>query len=138
MGLSACSWHHLKCDKKRDQTTQKEINSPTDSVAMPSELTLLMRRMVNDLMQEREGLIKGSPKVVYKDYASITSAKMAEGIPDNIHFDEQANALLYRFVEFDARRNVLAYNNIINACIKCHEDMNPRPIERINKLYLYQ
>ena len=133
MGLSACSWHFRKCDKQGSKTTRSEKKT----VAQTSELTSLMRLMEKDLNQTKMALVKGEAKALMKDYSAIVTAKMSEGLSKSSQYDENASALLYRFVEFDARRDIPSFNNIVTACVHCHEQLNKKPLKRIQKLYLY-
>ncbi len=105
-----------------------------------SELALLMRKMENHWKTAKKAVEEGRP-VETPDFSSILSAKPTDGSMKMPSFDGFAEAYLAQIEtlkETDKGTQKKSYNNIINACIVCHENSCSGPIPRIQKLLISQ
>ncbi len=131
-GCSHCKG--LFCTKKAEQPkAQTAVVNPNGD----SELAILMRRMTDDLEAAKQQLIKGKKARIQGDYKDILTAKPTSPHMKNEAFDGFAQSLLYQMNRFSAFGDVKSYNDVVHACIACHNQSCPGPIARIKKLMIY-
>ncbi len=104
-----------------------------------SELALLMREMESHWKTAKKALEDGKT-VVAPDFSSLLHAEPTDESMKMPSFEGFAQAYLAQIKALNEtatkdQRNS-AYNNIINACIVCHENSCSGPIPRIQKLLI--
>lgn len=133
----ACAQQHA------DTREEKAETAATSSMQMAeeSELALLMKAIHEDAKTWRAHLEEG--KMVEADgdiYAALTESEptnknvegpVFEGM--SMNYQQKLNAFLAAS-EIDLARE--EYNNLVTACVQCHQNYCTGPIPTIKKLYL--
>lgn len=105
-----------------------------------SELSKLMRKMYDHAAGERQlVLAKKMPDVFPQEFLNIHTATPTDSLTKNEHFDKLADMYLLSLTNFNssAENNlVVNYNNVVSACITCHNEHCPGPIVKIKKLLI--
>jgi len=130
-----------------DGNKQSEEKAKADSLAScvkpmnpngDSELSLLMREMVNSAESLKEMVQKGDlPKEFPEAFLKIHTAKPTDSETKKASFEGYANNyisnlhLLYSSPKEELEQN---YNAVITACVSCHSEHCPGPLKKINSL----
>lgn len=105
-----------------------------------SELALLMRAMHEEGLRTKEQLLKGEKPELTVDYHKLfTATPTVAAKVDNplyagfaTNFESAANSLDRGFNGDE----VQAYHTMVDACMKCHEEICPGPMVKIRKMYM--
>lgn len=133
----------LGCQKKEQSesiTTQNSENSSSFKMYEMTEMAALMEQMYVDNQRIKQKIENNELDFgeFPEYYLKIHSAEMTD--PDD--FDDFFKSEALKFIEFqklvytdtsDIKTN---FNNMVNACIECHQKKCAGPIERIKKLYI--
>ena len=102
-----------------------------------SEMASLMEQMYVDHQRVRAHLLKGeAPGAFPAHFLKIRTAKMTDASDNDEFFRENAEAYLTAEAAFYAKPSAEAFNDGVDACLKCHEQKCGGPIPRIKKLYI--
>ncbi len=118
---------------------QSEHKSKGYTMAVDSELTLLMRDMYNYYDTLKADILKGDVLKDIKTFQDIHTA--AATSPEKIS-NELYQGLASIYVNSAKRLNRPnvnkrdAFNLMIDNCMNCHQQMCPGPMVKIKKLYL--
>jgi len=136
--VSSCSESaqpERKTELNKQTTTPKKQNGV---LYVPSELALLMRNMYDNMKLVGEHLEKGEtiPDSLLTGYETITTATATN--PDEIgpKFHGFAKGWLTEVETMKNEPTLTNYNNIMNACVHCHNAYCPGPIPKIKRLKL--
>ena len=106
-----------------------------------SQLSKLMLVMKKDMYKMREDLNSGNITARFnkKRYEKIYTAKVSSESKKGEHFNEYAKAFLVQCERMnnaaqDQRK--IEYNNLVSACIRCHESYCPWPLTMLKKIKL--
>lgn len=132
MGLLA--WACAEIDATNKST------SVNDQSPQWSELALLMRKMHEDAKLWRDsiasGMVSVSQKPIYEQMISATPTDSAVTGPVFESFALNYQNYLDSFLlANNVELSKIKYNNLITACIDCHQQYCPGPIKAIKKLY---
>lgn len=98
-----------------------------------SELSVLMRRFVDDLRDARPRLEKGEPvSALFAVHRTMRCAWPTKPDERNERFDAMAIAYLHLVRAYDAAPGKDTYNGIIAGCIACHSQSCGGPIDFID------
>jgi len=138
----------ISCKKEE----QKEAAPPTikDSVinARPgkdfkmyelTEMAALMERMYAENSQLKQRIVNGDTLGKFpKDYLKIHSAAMTDASDRDAFFEKNAITFIkaQKLIYTDAANAKANFNDMVTACITCHEGKCGGPIQRIKKLYI--
>lgn len=105
-----------------------------------SELALLMREMAAFTDSAKQDLLNGREIAAKPDHIrNILSAKKTDESIDKAIFTPLAQNYLGRVEDFygaKPEQKTEAFNNMVKACISCHENFCGGPIKRIQKLFI--
>lgn len=113
--------------------------SPSYTMAVDSELTLLMRDMYNYYDTLKTDVITGVLSDKVKSFQDIHTAVATS--PEKIS-NELYQGLASIYVNSAERLNradvnkVEAFNLMVDNCMNCHQQMCPGPMVKIKKLYI--
>ena len=128
---SACSTQEKK--EEKEVKMEQSVNPNGDS-----ELAILMRQMADEAELIKAQIEKGETPKVSVDYNEILTATATEP-------EKKATAAYGAFAEAhiqnmqlledsDTARMLSLYDNMINNCINCHQELCPGPLVRIEKM----
>ena len=124
--ISACT------NGKNAKECTKPLNPNGDS-----KLAILMRKMADNLEQEKTLILNQKIKGEYPtEFEKIYSANPSSPNAKSENFNEYAHLYLQelkKYCQSDSFNRVLAFNNLVNSCIACHQNECPGPIQRIEK-----
>ena len=118
----------------------KEIVWEADEVNKSSELALLMRKMWEENMELKEIVANGGKIDSFpKSYYTIHSATATN--PDEINNVYHSFADMYlnsmnNLTDPGNEDDIAAFNNMVKACVDCHQQYCHGPIPKIKKLYI--
>ena len=104
-----------------------------------SQLSKLMLEMKSDMIRMKENVQTGKPfgKFNKKKYTKIYTAKVSSESKRGEHFEEYARAFLVqcdRSYQAPEELRKAEYNNLVTACIRCHETYCPGPLSMLKKM----
>ena len=137
MVLSGCGHCKMFCHKNPKLDTPPKPQTAVVNPNGDSELALLMRKMTDALASKKLGLMKGEGTEITEDFTGIFTAKATSPHMKNKSFEGFAKSLMYQLENYNAIKNIRAYNSIVQTCVACHQQSCPGPIDRINKLMIY-
>jgi hypothetical protein len=117
----------------------KPIKSKTSGVLYkPSELALIMRKMYSNMSLVGEHIDSGQDVTdsLLVGYEAILYAEATNPEEINEQFFGFANIWLGELKSFSESRDINSYNNLMNACVNCHQSFCPGPISKIKRLKL--
>ncbi|MCC6252710.1 MAG: hypothetical protein IT238_09645 [Bacteroidia bacterium] len=128
-----------KSNQENGEAATKTDNNEFEMYQM-SEMAALMERMFNENSLVKKKIEEGSTDlgVFPEDYLRIHTAELT----DSTDFDEVFKVEAEKFIQ--AQKLVFSasdkhkenFNNMVSACINCHEQKCSGPIQRIKKLYI--
>lgn len=110
------------------------------SMRSESELSILMRKMTDDIRKVRRKVETGKKiPEFYKSYSQLYSAEASTTSKKGDQFTGYAAAFLKQCSRLkdaaaDQRKN--EYNELVTRCIRCHETYCPGPLTMLKKLKL--
>jgi len=103
-----------------------------------SELSVLMRKMYDHAAAARPRVLAKETGISFpEEFLSIYTAKPTDAMTKNASFDPFADQYLYSLNLLkgsDADNLLQTYNNMVTACINCHNEHCPGPLGKIKKL----
>lgn len=110
------------------------------SMRSESELSILMRKMTEDIRKVRRKVETGKniPEF-YKSYTKLYSAEASTASKKGDQFAGYAEAFLKqctRLKEAASEQRKNEYNELVTRCIRCHETYCPGPLTMLKKLKL--
>lgn len=129
------------CSEMTEEKAEETIEETEIKMAEFSELAQLMRQIHKDAKQWRKQIVNGQTVTdsvaIYKALVESTPTKaevqgpVFEGMAAN--YQTQLNAFLAAR-DIDLAKS--SYNNLVTACISCHQEYCPGPVKTIKKLYV--
>ncbi len=122
-------------NKGEKATTNKAIKGV---LYEPSELAQVMRAMyanmtiVGEMVNQKEAI----PDSLLFGYERMLSAEATNPEDLNEQFYGFANIWLNKLDGFRQSQDIEHYNEVMNACVHCHQSFCPGPIKKINRLKL--
>lgn len=141
MGIS-CSSESTQHPNESEISNKKEI--PAEKKAKKgvlyeaSELALVMRSMyanmtvVGEMVNQKEAI----PDSLLTGYERMLHAEATNPEDLNEQFYGFANVWLDQLKGFKETPDITHYNEVMNACVHCHQSFCPGPIKKINRLKL--
>lgn len=134
--FAACSESPKQATK---ETQEKTITNPINPNG-DSELALLMREMEAHWKVTKQHIQEGKDIPALPSFGSLLTATPTDESMKNETFDGFAKAYLTKIQNLgkaDAAHKKEAYNEVVNACVYCHDFSCGGPIPRIKKLLLH-
>jgi cytochrome c556 len=129
------------CSETTTTSTEEPLAQAQLKMAEWSELAKLMRQIHKDAKQWRSKIVNGElvtdSVAIYDALVESTPTKsevkgpVFEGMAAN--YQTQLDAFLAA-EDIDLAKS--AYNNLVGACISCHQSYCPGPVKTIKKLYV--
>lgn len=130
----------LSCNQNKSEEKKENCEKPKEEFQMyeASEMATLMEQMYVHNAQLREKIIKNDSLGKLPEYFSkISSATMTKGKERDDFFNEKAPIFIKAQTEIYTSKNAKeSFNNMVSACISCHEVKCGGPIDRIKTLYI--
>lgn len=105
-----------------------------------SELALLMREMHDDGMRTKQQLLEGKKPSIKVKYENLTTATATEpekaASPEYAAYATVYETAVKNFLERRGNDQVESYTTMVDACMKCHQQLCPGPMRKISKMYL--
>ena len=104
-----------------------------------SELSVLMRKMVDDLREIRQGILNGSPPATYPtDHHRIRCTWPTDPDARNALYDGMATSYLAAYERLREAKDSHAdrFDAVIDGCVGCHSNTCQGPIPMIESLRL--
>lgn len=104
-----------------------------------SEMASLMERMYAENSQLKQRIVNGDTLGKFPEYMlKIHSAKLTDESDNDAFFKENAANFIkaQRTIYEDPKTAKQHFNDMVTACITCHEGKCGGPIQRIKKLYI--
>ena len=123
-----------KNEKNNNETKQKDFQ-----MYEMTEMALLMEKMYHENESLKSKIINNDSLGNFpEDYKTIFSAKMTEPSDNDDFYKEHAQLFIesQQKIYIEKGKEKENFNNMVNACISCHEMKCTGPIVRIKKLYI--
>ena len=134
------------CSSKQEEETKAEKTEAApvakNKVYTPSGLALLMEEMSADLFVVKKCIEDKTeiPDSIDLNYNNIyTAAHTDDGQTNNEIFKAGANAYLATIANLqntNEQNHVKNFNAVVTACLNCHSNFCPGPVDRIKKLFI--
>ncbi len=122
--LSACL---LACEAEKSR--KWDANDPN----LPSsELAAVMREMA--LVMEDQKQNSAFERLNAELFKEIKTATHTNPNHNNLNYHAMADGFLGVLDEYNQKPNQVAFNNVVAACITCHQQFCEGPISRIQKM----
>ena len=124
----------LKEDQPEPEIKQASLNPNGDS-----ELALLMRQMADELTALKENIETEVDMSKISDYKTIHTATPTKVSMKEKGYQSYATAFLISLENLEnstPENRVETYNEVINACVNCHEVTCHGPLRRIEKMFV--
>jgi len=122
-------------DKKKKVVSNSDLEMYT-----PSELADLMLNMYSTNKSWKNQIEKGIvPTEIPKDYQHIHTLESVNDKAKSEFFNTMASSLLQsttKVTESNTNNVKSNYNDMVNVCISCHQQICQGPIPKIKKLYI--
>ncbi len=118
---------------------QKESKQSTNFPNKDSELALLMRELVANTEQIKAQIINNEEIEFFLKFEELhTSNPTDANVRDDGRFTSFADNYIYSVKELinSNEDKTGLYNNMIQACVNCHQQICPGPVKRIKKLHI--
>lgn len=125
------------CDEELEAQTEK-----TEELVMyePSELATLMLEMYDANQDWKAEILKGNiPKEFPEKYKQMHTAESVNESAGGDFYNSMSDAYLSSIEALTQATPENAkerYNNMVNVCLQCHQEICPGPIPKINKLII--
>lgn len=141
--LGAATFFSSCSETKEEVSSVKEAAKPlvkkqNGVLYKPSPLALEMRRMYENMKLVNSQLKANDavPSNLLEGYEAILTAEATNPADLNAEFYGFAKGWLTEVAVLKGDLNRDNYNNVMNACVNCHESFCPGPIPKIKKLRL--
>ena len=135
--FSACSENEVVAEPEAVVVKAEPIKQ-NGVMYVPSELALIMRNMYDNMELVNAHLKAGEvvPDSLLQGYEDMLTAEATN--PDEIddHYFGFATGWLSELKVMRETPTLENYNNVMNACVNCHQSFCPGPIPKIKKLKL--
>lgn len=124
---------------KKDTVTRTKTATKAFKMYELSEMASLMERMYAENSQLKLHIVNGDTLGQFPEYMlKIHSAKMTDDSDNDAFFKENAANFIkaQRTIYEDPETAKQHFNDMVTACITCHEGKCGGPIQRIKKLYI--
>lgn len=129
-GCSEEKVKEVKCEPKVEESTT------SGKMYQPSELALLMRTMHEELLAVK-GWVKSGEKIpdsLNLTYEKIKTAHKTKGMGEGPEFNAFSTIFLTRMDSLEKVQDIETYNQMVQACLDCHNNYCPGPIPKIKKM----
>ena len=119
------------------RTTAQNKKESTNYPNKDSELAILMRDLVENTEKVKKQIINGEEIEFFVEFAKLhTSVPTEADLRDNGLYTAFAESYINSVKELINTENdkTKLYNNMIQSCINCHQQICPGPVKRIRKL----
>jgi hypothetical protein len=105
-----------------------------------SELALLMREMHEDGLRTKQQILDGEEPNIKVKYHQLHTANATE--PEKAasaaykSFAAYYEATVKSLLESNDSNKAASYQNMVDACMRCHQELCPGPMVKIKRLYL--
>jgi cytochrome c556 len=133
----------FSCQKKEQNTTENNTSCKKEKkfeMYELSEMASLMEQMYVYNLQIKNKIEKGESVGEYPEFFNkIYTAKFTDSSDKDQFFDEKAKAFIaaQNLIYLDPKNVKQNFNNVVTACITCHQGKCGGPIPKIKKLYLH-
>jgi len=114
----------------------KEVKA-TNFPNKDSELAIMMRDIVENTQKVKEQIINGKEVEFFIEFEKLhTSTTTEADVRDNGQFTSFANDYTNKVSELikaETDKTTL-YNDMVQVCVNCHQQICPGPVKRIRKL----
>ena len=127
--------------ERKTEVSEAQTPAPkkgAGKVYKPSELALLMRKMYDNLKLVGDEIHANQPvsDSLLQGYERIFVAEATNPEELDGKFDGFARGWMMELEAFEADRTEEKYNNLMKACVHCHESYCPGPIPKIKRLQI--
>ncbi len=122
----------FSCSNQEKQNT-KVTNFPNKD----SELAILMRDVVVNTEKVKNQIVNGEKIDFFMEFEKLHTAIPTDSdVRDDGRFTTFADSYISTIKELinSEEDKTSLYNNMIQACVRCHEQICPGPVKRIKKL----
>ncbi|HJM16045.1 MAG TPA: hypothetical protein QF851_01180 [Flavobacteriales bacterium] len=119
------------------RTTAQNKKESTNYPNKDSELAILMRDLVENTEKVKKQIINGEEIEFFIEFKKLHTAVPTEvNLRDDGLYTAFTESYIYSVKELINTKNDKAtlYNNMIQSCINCHQQICPGPVKRIRKL----
>ena len=135
--FSACSENEVVAEPESVEIKAKPIKQ-NGVMYVPSELALIMRQMYDNMELVNAHLKAGEevPDSLLQGYEDMLTAEATNPAEIDDHYFGFATGWLSELKVMRETPTLENYNNVMNACVGCHQSFCPGPIPKIKKLKL--
>ncbi|OIQ20093.1 MAG: hypothetical protein BM557_05310 [Flavobacterium sp. MedPE-SWcel] len=139
----------LSCENKKESSVVDDevVTTKTDTIIAEkdfemyemSEMASLMEQMYADNEHLKQRIINGDTIGDFPKYfLEIHSSVMTDETDNDEFFKDQAAKFLeaQKLIYNDSLNAKKHFNDVVSACVRCHEQKCGGPIPRIKKLYI--
>jgi len=130
----------LSCKKEVVPVEKKCTSNPKKlEMYQMSEMANLMEQMYAYNSQLKQHIVKGDTIGKFQDFfLKINSATMTDASDNDIFFKTNAKLFIekQKKIYIDSENLKHNFNEVVDMCLKCHEQKCGGPIPRIKKLYI--
>ena len=131
------------CNKKPDSSKcESESKTKSDKkfdMYQLSEMAALMESMYLENKQLKERIMKGNTIGKFPShFLQIHKAAMTDETENDVFFKQQAELFIkaQELIYQDPKNAKQHFNDVVNACVRCHEVKCGGPLPKIKKLYI--
>lgn len=137
--LFSCQEKKVKECKTCDEELAQALEKKEESVMYePSELATLMLEMYAKNQDWKEEILKGNvPKDFPEKYKNMHTAKSVNEHAGSEFYNAMTESYLLSINELTnatPENAVEKYNNMVNVCLQCHQEICPGPVSKIKRL----
>jgi hypothetical protein len=122
----------FSCSNQEKQNTKATSFPNKDSV-----LAILMRDVVENTVKLKNQIVNGEKIDFFMEFEKLHTAIPTDSdVRDDGRFTSFADSYISTIKELinSEEDKTSLYNNMIQACVRCHEQICPGPVKRIKKL----
>ncbi len=116
---------------------EKQNIEATNFPNKDSELAILMRDVVENTEKVKNQIVNGEKIDFFMEFEKLHTAIPTDSdVRDDGRFTAFADSYISTIKELinSEEDKTSLYNNMIQACVRCHEQICPGPVKRIKKL----
>ena len=128
----------FSCQNKVTEEQEKTEPKEPLELYIPSEMALLMEQMYTHNLQLKHQITNDGELGEYPEqFDKIHTAEFTDPTDNDSFFQEQAQIYIeYQKDIYQSDNPEKAFNQMVDACIQCHQVKCGGPITRIKKLYI--